>query len=59
MNETPCGEHIAKDVGCKVKECVYHTRSDLCTAQRITVANAEARRKDETFCSTFVSRAEL
>ena len=59
MNEKPCGEHIARDVGCKVKECAFHTRSDLCTAQKITVSNAQAQRQDETFCATFVNKAEL
>lgn len=59
MNERPCGEHIAGGVGCKVKECAFHTSSDLCTAHRITVSNADARRKDETYCATFVNRAEL
>ena len=33
MNERPCGERIARDVGCKVK--------------------------DETYCATFVNKAEL
>ena len=59
MNEKPCGDHIARDVGCKVKECIYHTRSDLCTAQRITVSNEKATRKTETFCATFENRAEF
>ena len=59
MNEKPCGERVAKDVGCKVQECAFHTRSDLCTAQRITVSNAQAHRKDETYCATFVNKAEL
>ena len=59
MNEKPCGDHIARDVGCKVKECVYHTRSDLCSAQRITVSNENAKKKSETFCATFENRAEF
>ena len=45
MNEKPCGEHIAANVGCKVKECLFHTKSDLCTAPRITISNENARRK--------------
>ena len=59
MNEKPCGEHIAANVGCKVKECLFHTKSDLCTAQRITISNESARRKAETFCATFENRTEF
>lgn len=59
MNEKTCDEHIARDVDCKVRECIYHTRSDLCAAQRITVSNEKAARKSEPFCATFENRADL
>ena len=58
MNEKTCGEKTVRNVGCTVKDCVYHTKSDVCTAQRITVSNENAQRKAETFCSTFENRAE-
>ena len=59
MNERPCGERIVQNVGCKVKECVYHTKSDICTAREITVSNENARRKAETFCATFENRSSF
>ena len=59
MNEKPCGERTVQNVGCTVRDCVYHTRSDLCAARKIVVSNENARRKAETFCSTFENRAEF
>ena len=59
MNERPCGEHTVQNVGCKVKDCIYHTKSDLCTAQKITVANEKAKKNIETFCATFENKADF
>lgn len=57
MNERPCGENIVQNVGCRVKECLYHNRADYCTARAITVSNENAQRKSETFCATFENKA--
>ena len=40
-------------VGCCVSTCGYNTPDKHCSAQRIDVANENAERKAETFCSTF------
>ena len=59
MNEKPCGEKTVQNVGCQVKDCAYHSASDICTARKITVSNEKARRKAETFCATFENRTEF
>ncbi|MBR6115592.1 MAG: DUF1540 domain-containing protein [Oscillospiraceae bacterium] len=59
MNERPCGENTVQNVGCRVKECLYHNRADMCTAHKIEVSNENARRKAETFCATFENKASF
>ncbi len=52
MSEKNKPEHV-KNVGCIVKDCRFHSDADRCHAEHITVSNAEAQNKAETFCSTF------
>ena len=59
MNEKTNSGKIVQNVGCTVKDCVYHMKSDICCAREITVSNEKAQRKAETFCSTFVNKAEF
>ena len=59
MNEKATGSKTVQNVGCTVKDCIYHTRSDVCTASQIHVSNEKAQRKAETFCSTFENKEEL
>ncbi len=51
--------HCVQNVGCQVKDCLYHTDTDKCHAEKITVSNEKAQQKAETFCATFVNRAEF
>lgn len=59
MDEKHCGEKTVRNVGCSVKECMYHTPSDVCCAHEIKVSNEQAKTKAETFCSTFIGKAEF
>jgi len=43
-------------VGCDVKNCIYHSANDICTADRILVENQNANQKVETFCATFTPK---
>ncbi len=49
-------DETVKGVGCGVKDCKYHGAGNSCTASHINVENERARRKAETFCSTFMSK---
>ena len=42
-----------KGISCEVKNCVYHSKSDNCTANCIKVGNAQAKHECETKCETF------
>ncbi|MGI5935233.1 MAG: DUF1540 domain-containing protein [Oscillospiraceae bacterium] len=44
-------------VGCDVKNCVFHSKGDICTAEKIMVENENANRKAETFCATFTPKS--
>ena len=59
MNEKKSNCSCVQNVDCCVKDCRYHASDDRCSARSIHVENADARRKGETFCSTFENRAEL
>ena len=49
-------ENTITSVGCCVSTCSYNTSDKHCSAQRIDVANENAERKAETFCSTFKAK---
>ncbi|MBQ7961101.1 MAG: DUF1540 domain-containing protein [Clostridia bacterium] len=40
-------------IKCEVKNCVYHTTQNHCTADCITVGNPTACKCGETACETF------
>lgn len=40
-------------VDCNVSNCVYNEKGRSCAADHIKVANEQAEKKAETFCSTF------
>ena len=42
-----------RGISCEVKNCVYHDKSDCCTAGHITVGNSSATKTSETKCETF------
>jgi hypothetical protein len=46
-------------VYCGVISCKYHTKNNLCTAEKINVQSENAVRKAETFCSTFAPKASF
>jgi len=48
-----------KNVGCKVKDCLFHSENDRCHAEKITVSNETAQNKAETFCATFENKAQF
>ena len=48
-----------QNVGCSVKDCKYHSESNMCCATAIKVSNENAQRKADTFCSTFENKAGL
>ncbi|MBR4073308.1 MAG: DUF1540 domain-containing protein [Clostridia bacterium] len=43
-------------ISCSVKNCVYHTKEDTCSAGKIHVGNMTACTTGETFCDTFEVR---
>jgi hypothetical protein len=57
MSHTKDNIPYSPGVGCDVKSCKYHSKDNLCTANRINVASENAMRKAETFCATFTPRA--
>jgi hypothetical protein len=42
-----------KGITCDAKNCVYHDKSDCCTAGHITVGCRNAKDNSETKCETF------
>ncbi|MBQ8077197.1 MAG: DUF1540 domain-containing protein [Eubacterium sp.] len=42
-----------KGISCEVKNCVYHSKGDDCTAKQIKVGNPLAMHESETKCETF------
>lgn len=42
-----------KGICCEAKNCVYHDKSDNCTAGHITVGKSSATKTSETACQTF------
>ncbi|MBO5934918.1 MAG: DUF1540 domain-containing protein [Clostridia bacterium] len=40
-------------IRCEVKNCIYHTKQDHCTASCIEVGNKNACKCGETVCNTF------
>ncbi|MCQ2449054.1 MAG: DUF1540 domain-containing protein [Clostridia bacterium] len=40
-------------IDCSVKNCVYHTVEDRCTAGKISVGNRNSCSCSETCCDTF------
>ncbi len=59
MSQKKNKDNCVENVGCHVKDCLYHTDTDRCHAEQITVSNERARQKAETFCSTFENKKEL
>ena len=49
------GRHI-KGVSCDVKNCIYHSEYDQCTADRIAVGPSYASSCSDTVCATFVPK---
>lgn len=43
-------------IACNVKNCVYHTMNDSCSAGRIQVGNYSAKSCSETCCDTFKAK---
>ena len=46
-------EKEIKGITCDAKNCVYHDKSDKCTAGHITVGCYDATQKSQTKCETF------
>ena len=46
-------------VACSVENCVYHTKNNQCSADKISVRmqNDHPAKKDETLCSTFENQS--
>lgn len=42
-----------KGISCEVKNCMYHDKSDCCTAGHITVGCSSATKNADTKCETF------
>lgn len=57
MNNNCNNSACINGVCCHVCNCVHHTQTDCCDAQKIDVANDKAQQKGETFCSTFSPRS--
>ena len=51
-------EECNPGVCCHVENCVYHTMSDMCSADSIDVKNESAMTKAETFCGTFAPQSQ-
>jgi hypothetical protein len=48
-----------QNVGCSVKDCIYHTPNNVCSAEHISVQNESAQRRAETFCGTFSNKGTM
>ncbi len=46
-------EDCKNRIGCNVTTCNYNDKGCYCVADHIKVANENAEKKAETFCSTF------
>ena len=46
-------------VVCSVKNCVYHTENNVCSAGKIQVGNGSASTAKETCCDTFKAKQNL
>ena len=46
-------------ISCHVKNCVYHSEGNSCTAGKIQVGNSEASCSKETCCDTFSAKETL
>ena len=57
MSEKKPSCSCVQNVSCCVKDCKFHSENGTCGAGAIRVSNEKARRKAETFCSTFENRA--
>ncbi|HIW16456.1 MAG TPA: DUF1540 domain-containing protein [Firmicutes bacterium] len=56
MNDNKKATSRVTAVGCCVENCSYHTDTGHCCAKAISVENATAKQKSETFCSTFTPK---
>ena len=56
MNDNKKATSRVTAVGCCVENCSYHTDTGHCCAKAISVDNATAKQKSETFCSTFTPK---
>ena len=43
-------------IACNVKNCVYHTENDACSAGKIQVGNGAATTYKDTCCDTFKAK---
>lgn len=42
-----------KGISCEAKNCIYHDKSNCCTAEHIVIGQSSAKDKKETKCETF------
>ena len=53
---TDCNCETKSCVSCSVKNCVYHTENNVCSAGKIQVGNCSAHKAEETCCDTFKAK---